>query len=833
MIMPQTPRLQLALLAALATVACQATPPSPTPHFQLDQLGGSLVVRVAPDGAPYRVQYLPVADWDWVEGVLTHTKPGVPEVRLRADAAIDPGTGRRAASLTFAGLRAGGGYRLTVTLYRANGDAEPVVVSTETLDAPQILAGVNTLTLTRLFKQTAPVGEAPASLLKGMVTSLPRVGAGARLDTPTDVVVDAQGTVYVADTGYTGSIRRLAADAQGRWWMTMLAGTGSYGNTNGELHKANFNGPAGMALAAPGLLYVVDGPSKALRRVSFDASGTGSVATVSVKMAAGETGAGGNASAVFGALTGVAVGPGGSLFVSDANRIFKLAPVSGGGFTVSLYAGGTTAGYEDGSGTQAKFNGLRDMVVDADGVLYVSDASNHRIRRVAPIGAVGSASTLPMPAGVSFTQPAGLAFDGEGRLLVGDARRLYRFDFTLPGSPVIEVLAGGGSAGFADGVGTQARFSELTGLALAPDGGVWVVDKGNHRVRHVSASEGQWRVVTRAGDGTAGNMNGPAGAAAPLVRPTGVAIAPDGTIVLADAQAHRLLAIDPAGTAVRVLAGTGAAGGQDGPGAAATFNAPANVALAADGSLIVSETLGNRLRRVRLGADGSAEVSTIVGGLSNPGGVLGGPDGVIYFTESGKVKIFPWDDPKDGSHRVRKVVLSEIGQATVTTIAGAQRAGELSDGPIDGPGASAKFYRPSSLALGPDGTLYVADAENHRIRRITFDAAGQAMVDTLAGTGVKGKGGTTFATAQFDRPTALAFDPQGRLVVTDFYNHRLQVLSLGDGAVSTLAGAPGEGYSDGPVSQARFKQPVALAFDAAGHLIVAENNAYGVRKVTP
>lgn len=821
MIMPQTPRFQLALLAALATVACQAAPPSPTPRFALAPLGGSLVVRVAPEGAPYRAQYLPVADWDWVEGVLTHTKPGVPEVRLRADAAIDADTGRRAASLTFAGLRAGAGYRLTVTLYRANGDAEPVAVSTETLEAPQILAGVNTLTLTRLFKQTAPVGEAPASLLKGMVTSVPRVGAGARLDTPTDVVVDATGTVYVADTGYTGSIRRLAADAQGRWWMTMLAGTGSYGNTNGELHKANFNGPAGMALAGPGVIYVVDGPTKALRRVTFDAGGAGAVATVSVKMAAGETGAGGNASVVFGALTGVAAAPGGGLFVCDATRIFKLAPVSGG-FTASLYAGATSAGYEDGSGAQAKFNGLRDMAVDADGVLYVSDALNHRIRRVAPIGAVGSASTLPMPAGVSFTQPAGLTFDAAGRLMVGDARRLYRFDFTLPGSPVVEVLAGATSAGFADGIGAQARFSDLSGLALAPDGGVWVVDRGNHRVRHVAAAGGQWQVVTRAGDGIAGNMNGPAGATAPLVRPTGVAVAPDGTIVLADAEAHRLLAIDPAGAAVRVLAGTGATGSQDGPAAAATFNAPASVARLADGSLAVVDTLAGNVRRLRFSADGQATVSTIASGFQYPGAVAEGPDGALYVSECGIPGFASF-----GQHRIRKVVLAEGAAPVITTVAGA------GPGMADGSGADARFKVPSGLAFGPDGALYVADAENHRLRRVTFDAAGQATVGTLAGTGVKGKGGATFATAQFDRPTALAFDPQGRLVVTDFYNHRLQVLSLGDGAVSTLAGVVGEGYSDGPVSQARFKQPVALAFDAAGHLIVAENNAYGVRKVTP
>lgn len=824
MIMPQPFQFQLALLAALATVACQASPPSPTPHFALAPLSGSLVVRVAPEDAPYRAQYLPMADWDWVEGVLTHAKPGVPEVRLRADAAIDEATGRRAASLAFAGLRAGAGYRLSVTLYRANGDAEPVEVSTETLEAPEILAGANTLTLTRLFKRPAPVGEAPASLLKGMVTSLPEAGAGARLDGPTDVVVDAQGTAYVSDTGYTGTIRRLAADAQGRWWMTMLAGTGTYGNTNGALHGANFNGPAGMALAGEGLLYVVDGPTKALRRVTFDALGVGTVATVSVKMAAGETGAGGNASVVFGALTGVAAGPGGVLYVCDATRVFKLSPGTGGAFTASLYAGGTVSGYEDGSGAQAKFNGLRDMVVAPDGVIYVSDASNHRIRRLAPIGTVGSASTLPMPAGVSFTQPAGLTFDAEGRLMVGDARRLYRFDFSLPGAPEIAVLAGGGSAGFADGVGAQARFSDLSGLAPAANGGFWVVDKGNHRVRLVTPNEGQWQVITRAGDGVAGNMNGPAGAEAPLVRPTGVAIAPDGTIVIADAAANKLLAIDPAGTAVRVLAGTGAASSTDGPGATATFNGPASVSRMQDGSFLVVDTGSGALRRLRLEGDGQVTVSTIATGFQYPGAAIEGPDGALYVAESGFPHQTLWQFI--GKHRISRVVLSAAGAPTVTVVAG--------DGPgyVEGSGSAARFKVPTGMAFGPDGALYVADAKGHRIRKLQFDAAGQATVSTLAGDGNVGGGGATFATARFDQPTNLAFDPSGRLVVADYFNHRVQALSLGDGTVRTIAGTT-DGYSDGPVAQARFHKPIALAFDAAGHIIVVEDNTYGVRKVRP
>jgi sugar lactone lactonase YvrE len=814
MIMPHTPRLQLALLAALATVACQASPP--TPHFALAPQGGSLVVRVAPQGAPYRAQYLPVADWDWVEGVLTHAKPGTPEVRLRAEAAIDADTGRRAASLAFAGLRPGAGYRLTVTLYRANGDADPVVVSTETLEAPEILAGLNTLTLTRLFKQTAPVGEAPGSLLKGMVTSLPESGIHARLDWPSDVVVDAQGVVYVADTS-NGTIRRLAADAQGRWWMTMLAGTGYPNNTDGELHRAALNGPSGLALAGDGTIFVAEAGRKGVRRVTFDALGIGKVKMLTVTMAPGET------ATALGAVTAIAVGPGGVLYAAEATRIYKLTPAGGDAkYTATTYAGGAVAGYEDGSGTQAKFKGLRDMAVDADGVIFASDALDHRIRRIAPIGGVGSASTLPMPAG-TFSSPAGLTFDAEGRLIVGDARRLYRVTPDAPGAPLVEALAGATSAGFADGVGGAARFNDLSGLAPAADGGFWVADKLNHRVRKVTPTEGQWHVITRAGDGIAGRMNGPTGTAGPLVRPTGVAIAADGTIVIADVAANKLMAIDPAGAAVRVLAGTGAAASTDGIGATAAFNAPSSVSRMADGSFLVVDTGSGALRRLRLGEGGQVTVSTIATGFQYPGSAVEGPDGALYVAESGFPDKTLWK--YFGKHRISRVLLSASGAPTITVLAG--------DGPgvADGSGSTARFSVPAGMTFGPDGALYVADVMSHRIRRITFDPAGQATVTTLAGSSL-GKTGTTLADIKFDQPSGLAFDPQGRLVVADYFNHRLQALSLGDGTVSTIAGTT-DGYSDGPVAQARFFKPIALAFNAAGQLIVAEDNTYGVRKVTP
>jgi sugar lactone lactonase YvrE len=522
-------------------------------------------------------------------------------------------------------------------------------------------------------------------------------------------------------------------------------------------------------------------------------------------------------------LYAIAVGADGVIYVAEKTRVRKLTPQANGSYAVSAFAGQTVEGNEDGGGGTAKFHTIRDLVIDASGTVFAADAGNHKLRRLTPVaGAGASVSTVAVPAGVTLSSPSGLTWDAERRLLVGDQGAVRRFDFSTGATPTVTTLAGAGGTGFVDGTGTAARFNGVAGLAVAPDGAVWVADVTNHRLRRLAETEGAWRVETRVGDGTAGNMNGPAEGVAPLGRPTGVAVTADGTIVLADAVSNKILAIDPDGRAVRTLAGTGATGRADGPAATATFNAPDSICVAPDGSLVVAEALNGSLRRLQFDPEGAVTVSTITTALQYPGAVTYGPDGAIYVTEAGHPSFSFL-----GSHRIRKITLAADGTPTLTALAGG------SSGFADGAGTAARFNRPTGIAVASDGVIYVADAENHRLRKLVVDAAGQVTVSTVAGTGTKGKGGATVETVLFDRPTGLALDAAGRLVVTDYWNHRILALSLTDRSVTTLAGLTGDGYSDGPIAQARFSRPVALAFDKAGAILVVDAHPYGVRKVSP
>lgn len=193
------------------------------------------------------------------------------------------------------------------------------------------------------------------------------------------------------------------------------------------------------------------------------------------------------------------------------------------------------------------------------------------------------------------------------------------------------------------------------------------------------------------------------------------------------------------------------------------------------------------------------------------------PTGIAVEATTGTVYVADTD-----SHTIRKI--SPTGE--VTTLAGSPGA----KGTLDGPNAAARFYHPVGVALDGSSALYVADADNHTIRKITP----QGRVSTLAGlAGHKGSADGEPATARFNLPHGLAVAADGTVYVADTDNHTIRQISP-SGHVKTLAGLAGSaGSADGAGAQARFSHPSGLAIDANGNLYVADNGNYTVRKITP
>jgi sugar lactone lactonase YvrE len=165
-------------------------------------------------------------------------------------------------------------------------------------------------------------------------------------------------------------------------------------------------------------------------------------------------------------------------------------------------------------------------------------------------------------------------------------------------------------------------------------------------------------------------------------------------------------------------------------------------------------------------------------------------------------------------------------QATIGTVSTLAGNGTL--GFAEGTGAVARFYQPTGLAFDADGNMYVADNQNHRIRKIT--PAG--VVSTFAGSGTSGFADGTGTAAQFNSPFDVAVDVAGNVYVADTYNFRIRKITPA-GVVTTLAGNSNYGYADGGGAAALFYIPKGLVVDPSGNVYVADENNQRIRKITP
>ncbi|OLY94695.1 hypothetical protein BUE76_06455 [Cnuella takakiae] len=303
-----------------------------------------------------------------------------------------------------------------------------------------------------------------------------------------------------------------------------VAGSGTAGSADGPLATAQFSQPKGIVLDAAGNMFVADWGNERIRKVSVDGQ---------VTNLAGSTKGfidGKGAAAKFNEPSDVAVDGQGNVYVADINNnaVRKIAPDG----TVSTFAGAATQGYADGTGTAARFNNPRGVAVDAQGNVYVADMTNNCIRKITPAGVVSTfagAKTAGYADGTGtaarFTNPRDLTVDGQGNIYVVDSDNNGIRKITPAG--VVTTIAGGSGAGFSDGAGATAKFNEPKGIVAAADGTLYIADTENNRIRRVSTTG---VVTTLAGDGTAGYAEG-ATTTARFNAPRGIALDASGKVL--------------------------------------------------------------------------------------------------------------------------------------------------------------------------------------------------------------------------------------------------------------------------------------------------------------
>ncbi|HEX3744639.1 MAG TPA: IPT/TIG domain-containing protein [Bryobacteraceae bacterium] len=529
---------------------------------------------------------------------------------------------------------------------------------------------------------------------------------------PSGVAVDSNNNVYIADTG-DNIIREVTSDGI----IHTVAGNG-FGSFSGDTFPAltaELHTPTDVAVDKNSNLYIADSANGVIRMVT---ASTGIITTIAGSSAIGDTGDGGPAtSASLVAPYALSVDSNGNVFfVQNGDSVVREITVAKQ--YINRVAGNGTAGFSgDGSAaTKAQLNFPTGMALDSSGNIYVADSLNHRIRKISG----GSISTIagngilsysgdggPAPS-AQLNAPGAVAVDSSGNFYIADT--LNSVVRKVSSSGTITTFAGNGTAGFG-GDGSAAGSAQLNrpqGVAVDSSGNVYVADTQNGRVRKISGGI----ITTVAGSSTQGfGGDGAVATSAALFVPIGLAVDSANNLYIADFTNNRVRKVSAATGIITTVAGNGNSGysGDGGPAVNAALNGPIGVAVDSNGNLYIADLNNNVVREVSGG-----NITTVAGdglpGVSGDGGpataaMVGNPTG-IAVDSAGNLYI------TNGSALVRKVY---AGTGYITTIAGNGTRGYMGDG---GSAILGELNAPQGIAIASNGNLYIADSGNNAVRML-------------------------------------------------------------------------------------------------------------------
>jgi sugar lactone lactonase YvrE len=676
----------------------------------------------------------------------------------------------------------------------------------------------------------------------GGPNNVPATSAPAAL--PTSVAYDNAGNYYFA-TNYTNQHRVFKVSTSGT--LTVLAGEGSagYSGDGGLATEAQLYYPQGVAVDSQGNVFIADQYNHIIREVI---ASTGFISTV-----AGQPQSAGYVSDGVPATTtnlyyptGVAIDNEGNLIIADQydQRIRLVAcvtktstggtcaPPSGDtiGDIYTIAGDGTACSTlpcgNGGLATSATLYYPDGVAMDSAGNVYISDTSDQMIRRVA-CGSGISGCTAP---------------SGE------TTNHIYN-------------VAGNGTAGYIkDGVpatGSNAELYNPQGIAIDNEGNLLIADYNNYRIREVAcvtktstggtcvapAGDTIGDIYTVAGNGSGGyGADGvPAtGASGNIYLPEGVAVDNSGDFIIADYENYRIRFVacgsgisgcappsgDTAGD-IYTVAGNGTYN-FFGDGVAATgailYN-PTGTASDSFGNIYIADFNNCVVREVNAL---TGIITTFAGNYSLGCGYTGdgGPatsamlDGPYHLTVDGSNNVYIADQ--------YNCAVREVSGGNITTIAGGNGCGYSGDG---GAATAAQLYEPAGVAVDANGNIYIADYDNHLIRKVSGGIITTFAGNYALGGGFSGDGGPA-TSAQIYNPNDVAVDAAGNVYIDDYSDLRIRKVDT-TGRISTFAGNGAAGFQgDGGLAvETSLYYPFSVSVDTAGDVLIADYDNYRIRLV--
>ncbi|HYR17577.1 MAG TPA: choice-of-anchor D domain-containing protein, partial [Mycobacterium sp.] len=537
---------------------------------------------------------------------------------------------------------------------------------------------------------------------------------------------------------------------------------------------------------------------------------------------------------------------------------------------ISTIAGAGTFGFagDQGPAATAKLNSPYGIAWDPKRkFVYVADTLNNRVRWIDGGGVIRTLVAAPL------SQPRGLAVNGDG-LYIADTYNnvVRRFDLT---TGKLTTVAGTGSAGYTDGVaGTSALLRQPSGLAFDEKANLYIADTGNNVIRELAPTPDHILMLkTVAGTGKPGAFGdgGPA-ILAQLNAPTGVAVRPNGDVVIADTGNNLVRVLEgsistapghnihlEAGNGTASFAGNGQSAGRAqfaAPAAVLSKIAPPGEQLNAavpivTGQRYVIDTFNHSVRTfgTKTGDNDADRVSTLagIGGIRGPGNASNQPTSTRL--------AYPMGGALDATRKVLYVADTfnnvvraiDLTNQTMATVAGTGTAGYAS-ADEGGPAPKAALSYPTGLAVDSAGNLFIADTYNSRVREVVgglqFDKAGRVVsvgpIFTVAGNGRLGFSGDGGDARQADLyfPYGVVLDAAAtpNLYITDSFNHRIRRVSAvstnpkAPNVIQTVAGDGAPAFADGGAAQAHFNRPWSAAVDQ-GSVYVTDYLNHRVRRV--